>query len=49
MAVGAPGLKIILKAERPKSLRPDSPVYYRGVQVGVVQSIELASNATAPP
>lgn len=47
VAMGAPGLKIILKAERPKSLRPDSPVYYRGVQVGVVQSVELASNATA--
>lgn len=46
-ALGAPGLKVVLKAERPKSLRPDSPVYYRGVQVGVVQSIELAPNATA--
>ena len=45
--VGAPGLKLVLKAERPKSLRPDSPVYYRGVQVGVVQAIELAPNATA--
>jgi paraquat-inducible protein B len=46
-ALGAPGLKIVLKAERPKSLRPESPVYFRGVQVGVVQSIELASNASA--
>lgn len=47
LAMGQPGLKLVLKAERPVSLRPDSPIYYRGVQVGVVQSIDLSSNATA--
>lgn len=38
------GLKIILRAERPK-MRADAPVYYRGVEVGVVHKIDLAPNA----
>ena len=42
-----PGLKIILRAERPMSLRANSAVYYRGVEVGVVQEIDLAPNAVS--
>jgi paraquat-inducible protein B len=46
-APSPPGLKIVLKAERPVSLRPGSPVYYRGVEVGAVQRIALSPKATA--
>lgn len=42
-----PGLKVILRAERPMSLRANSPVYYRGVEVGMVQTIDLAPNAAS--
>ena len=38
------GLRIVLRGERPK-MRPDAPVYYRGVEVGVVQKLDLAPNA----
>ena len=38
------GLRIVLRAEHPK-MRQDAPVYYRGVEVGVVQKIDLAPNA----
>jgi paraquat-inducible protein B len=38
------GLKIVLRGEHPK-MRVDAPVYYRGVEVGVVQKIDLAPNA----
>ena len=41
------GLKLVLRAERPMSMRANSPVYYRGVEVGVVQNIDLAPNATS--
>jgi paraquat-inducible protein B len=41
------GLSLILRTERPKALRQHSPVYYRGVEVGVVQDIALAPDATA--
>ncbi len=47
VALGMPGLKVILKAERPLSLRPNSPVYYRGAEVGVVQDIDLSRDSTA--
>jgi paraquat-inducible protein B len=40
------GLKIAVLANRAGSLRPNSPVYYRGVEVGVVQETDLASDAT---
>jgi paraquat-inducible protein B len=39
------GLKIILVTNRAGSLRPNSPVYYRGVEVGVVQDTQLSSDA----
>ncbi len=46
-APGPPGLRIVLKGERPVSLRPGSPVYFRGVEVGAVHDVQLSSNATA--
>jgi len=39
------GLKIVLRAERPRSIRPNTPVHYRGVEVGMVQKLELGPNA----
>ncbi len=39
------GLKIVLRTDRPRSLKPNSPVYYRGVEVGVVQTVDLGPNA----
>jgi paraquat-inducible protein B len=47
VAMGASGLKILLKAERPVSLRPNSPVFYRGIEVGVVQEVDLSRDSTA--
>jgi paraquat-inducible protein B len=47
VAMGAAGLPIVLKAVRPVSLRPNSPVYYRGVEVGVIQDIDLSRDSTA--
>jgi paraquat-inducible protein B len=38
------GLHIVLRAERPK-MRTDAPVYYRGVEVGTVQKLDLAPNS----
>jgi paraquat-inducible protein B len=38
------GLRIVLRGERPK-MRADAPVYYRGVEVGMVHKIDLAPNA----
>lgn len=47
VGMGEPGLKIVLKAEHPASLRASAPVYYRGVDVGMVQQIELSRDARA--
>jgi paraquat-inducible protein B len=47
VGMGEPGLKVILKADHPVSLRPNSPVYYRGVDVGLVQEIQLSPDARA--
>jgi paraquat-inducible protein B len=41
------GLRLVLRAERPRSLRANSPVYYRGIEVGTVQKLELAPNAAS--
>jgi paraquat-inducible protein B len=41
------GLRIILRAERPKGVRLNTPVHYRGVEVGTVQKIELAPNSAS--
>ena len=45
--LGQPGIKVVLKAERPRSIKPNTPVFYRGVQVGAVQEVSLAANASA--
>ena len=42
-----PGLRIILRAERPKGVRVNTPVNFRGVEVGTVQKIELAPNSAS--
>jgi paraquat-inducible protein B len=44
-ALETPGLKVVLRAARPIGLRANSPIYYRGVEVGVVQNIDLTPNA----
>lgn len=41
------GLRLVLRAERPKSLRANSPVYYRGIEVGAVQKVDLSANAAS--
>jgi len=41
------GMRLVLRAERPMSMRANSSVYYRGVEVGVVQRIDLAPNSTS--
>jgi len=41
----APGLDLTLESESRGSLRPGSPVNYRGIRVGTVISVSLASDA----
>ncbi len=41
-----PGMKIILHSEHLDHLQPNSPVYYRGIQTGVVQDVRFSANAT---
>jgi paraquat-inducible protein B len=41
------GLRIVLLSGRLGSLKPGSPVYYRGIDVGAVQECQLSTNATA--
>jgi paraquat-inducible protein B len=43
----AEGLKLVLRAERPRSIRPNTPVHYRGVEVGLVQKVDLGPNSTS--
>jgi len=38
-------LSVVLRAANPGSLRRNSPVYYRGVEVGVVHEVALGSDA----
>jgi paraquat-inducible protein B len=47
VALDTAGLNLILRAERPRSIRPNTPVLYRGVEVGVVQKIDLGPNSTS--
>ena len=41
------GLRLVLRAERPKGIRASTPVNYRGVEVGLVEKIQLAPNAAS--
>ncbi len=47
VAAGATGLRLILRAERPKGVRVNTPVNYRGVEVGMVHKIELAPSSAS--
>jgi len=47
VGLGMSGLKLVLRAERPRSIRANTPVHYRGVEVGVVQNVGLSPNATS--
>jgi len=40
------GLEIVLRANRLGSLKPSSPVYYRGIEVGAVRAVQLSADAT---
>ncbi len=40
------GLEIVLRANRLGSLKPSSPVYYRGIEVGAVRAVQLGADAT---
>jgi paraquat-inducible protein B len=45
VGLGTAGLRLILRAERPRSIKPNTPVNYRGVEVGTVQKIDLGPNS----
>jgi paraquat-inducible protein B len=47
VAIGVSGLRVVLRAERPKGVRVNTPVNYRGVEVGFVTKLELAPHATS--
>ncbi|HEV2431555.1 MAG TPA: MlaD family protein, partial [Burkholderiales bacterium] len=39
VGIGVPGLRLVLRAERPGGVRVNTPVNYRGVEVGLVQRL----------
>jgi paraquat-inducible protein B len=41
------GIRVVLNAPRLEHLTPDTPVYFRGIQVGVIEDIQLSSDATS--
>ncbi len=45
VALEEKGLKVTIISNRLGSLRPGSPVYYRGIEVGTIQRCDLSSNA----
>jgi paraquat-inducible protein B len=45
-ALDPAGLEIVLHANRLGSLKPSSPVYYRGIEVGAVRACRLSADAT---
>lgn len=45
-AMVGPGMRVVLHAQRIGKLQIDSPVYYRGIQVGVIQDIRLSDDST---
>lgn len=47
VAIDTPGLRLVLRAERPKGVRVNTPVNYRGVEVGMVTRVELAPTTTS--
>ena len=47
VGIDASGLRLVLRAERPKGVRVNTPVNFRGVEVGTVLRVDLAPNATS--
>jgi len=45
--LGQAGLKLTLSTPQVASIRPGSPVHYRGIEVGAVTAIDLSGDATA--
>ena len=45
-AVEPDALEIVLRTNRLGSLKPRSPVYYRGIEVGAVRAVQLSADAT---
>lgn len=45
-ALEATGLKILLRASQLGALKPNAPVYYRGIEVGTVENARLSADAT---
>lgn len=45
--LGQPGLKVTLATTQLASIRPGSPVHYRGIEVGSVTATDLSPDATA--
>ncbi len=46
VALERKGLKIVLRSSRLGSLKRNSPVYYRGIEVGAAQDTQLSATAT---
>lgn len=46
-APGSPGLSLTLRADRAGSLSPGSPIFYRGMRVGSVNAVRLASDGAS--
>jgi paraquat-inducible protein B len=40
------GLRVLLEAPRVEHLQPDSPVYFRGIQVGTIEDVQLRADAS---
>lgn len=47
VGLGNSGLRLVLRAERPKGIRVNTPVNYRGVEVGTVERIALSPNSAS--
>jgi paraquat-inducible protein B len=45
-AIEATGLRILLRASQLGALKPNAPVYYRGIEVGAVENVRLSTDAT---
>jgi len=41
------GVRFVLRAPRRQSLTPGSPVYYHGIQVGVIEDVRLSDDAAS--
>lgn len=47
VGIDVPGLRIVLRASAPKGVRINTPVNYRGVEVGSVQKVDLSANSAS--